>query len=197
MSNIEISDYLQRLGERKKEIGSRIRKERTILNLNQEMFAKIIYVSKRQTIANWEKGRTLPALENFFIMSDVFNCDIAYLFCEQECKRRETTDIHEKTGLSEEAIHVLESKKLMDRFYIETVNKLLTFSDKKDVLTMDIIKSYLFHSVEGEVDIGLSMSITKDGLASAIGLQVLQDLGYLRDITQEEIKNGKYSGTEK
>lgn len=40
-------------------------------------------------------------------MCELFDCEISYLFCEYDCKTRETTDIQKATGLSEKSIQRL------------------------------------------------------------------------------------------
>ena len=95
----------QKIEDRKRKIGERIRIERRSLNLTQDEFKERINISARQTIARWENGKALPTLEDFLIMCELFSCDMGYLLCEHNEKTRAATDIRKETGLSEKAIN--------------------------------------------------------------------------------------------
>lgn len=94
-------------------IGERIKTERNKLNKTQTAFAADLGYSlnstkSRQTIANWEHGKSMPNLDEFFIMCyQLFNCEIGYLACEYDCKNKDTSNISKITGLSENAIATL------------------------------------------------------------------------------------------
>jgi len=92
-----------------KKIGERIRKERIEANLNQGPFAKELGFSSgsRQTVTNWERGERLPDFEIMLKMCKLFDCELGYLLCEQDCKTREATDVQAATGLTESAIRTL------------------------------------------------------------------------------------------
>lgn len=94
----------------KKAIGRRIREERITAGFrSQGDFAERMGYAyeSRQTIANWEKGKSLPCFEDFFKMCDIFDCEYGYLMCEYDCKKRDTADIQKITGLTEDAIEKL------------------------------------------------------------------------------------------
>ena len=91
-----------------KKIGSIIKKERKELGMNQETFAAALNISARQTIAKWENGTVVPQLEDMLNMCNLFGCELGYLLGEHELKTRDASDIHERTGLSSEAIEYLE-----------------------------------------------------------------------------------------
>lgn len=91
-------------------IGKRIRDERQKAGYtSQEKFAEkfSLSVSSRQKIGKWENGKSLPSIDDFLIMCDLFQCQLGYLLCEYDCKTGENTNIHNVTGLSEEAINKL------------------------------------------------------------------------------------------
>lgn len=112
-----------------KAIGKRICKERKEAGLSQGKFAESLHLSQdsRQTIAKWENGKVLPALEYLLSMCDLFNCELGYLLCEYDCKTKTATDIHTKTGLSEEAINVLINLNKLDiNEVLITLSKIVT-----------------------------------------------------------------------
>ena len=53
------------------EIGNQIKQHRATLNLSQEELAEQIYVT-RQTLSNWENGKTYPDVNSLLRLSDVF-----------------------------------------------------------------------------------------------------------------------------
>ena len=53
------------------EIGNQIKQHRAALNLSQEDLAEQIYVT-RQTLSNWENGKTYPDVNSLLRLSDVF-----------------------------------------------------------------------------------------------------------------------------
>ena len=53
------------------EIGNHIKQHRAALNLSQEELAEQIYVT-RQTLSNWENGKTYPDVNSLLRLSDVF-----------------------------------------------------------------------------------------------------------------------------
>lgn len=57
------------------ELAGQIRRRRKELGLSQEELAERIYVS-RQTVSNWETGRTYPDIESLLLMSSLFNATV-------------------------------------------------------------------------------------------------------------------------
>ena len=107
-------------------IGKRIREEREKLSFSKEErekyglpmeqkrkiisqtdFAAIIDVESKDTVSQWERGRT-PPMDKMLLMCDLFNCEIDYLLCAQDYKTKEATDIQEATGLHEYSITCLQ-----------------------------------------------------------------------------------------
>lgn len=64
-----------KIGNSKKEIGLRIKKLRQSKHLSMEELAKIINVSGKGTINNWEKGLSSPKIDNLYKLSQYFNVD--------------------------------------------------------------------------------------------------------------------------
>lgn len=64
-----------KIGNNKKEIGLRIKKLRQNKHLSMEELAKIINVSGKGTINNWEKGLSSPKTDNLYKLSQYFNVD--------------------------------------------------------------------------------------------------------------------------
>lgn len=117
----------------KKAIGKRIKEERIKANFkSQGDFAECMGYAyeSRQTIANWEKGKTMPCFEDFFKMCEIFDCDYGYLMCEYDCKQRNRTDVQAVIGLSENAIKVLES--INKSPYKEALESLSDIIEHKD-----------------------------------------------------------------
>lgn len=60
------------------EIKDLLRINRENNKLTQEQLADKIYVS-RQTVSKWERGESLPDLENIIILSDLYDISIDQL----------------------------------------------------------------------------------------------------------------------
>lgn len=62
-------------------LGSKIKENRTKLNLTQQELASQIHVS-RQTISNWEVERSYPDIESLILLSDMFGLSLDKLLRE-------------------------------------------------------------------------------------------------------------------
>ena len=60
------------------ELQSQIRKYRTQLSLSQDELAEKIFVS-RQSISNWENGKTYPDIRSLLLLSEVFGVSLDQL----------------------------------------------------------------------------------------------------------------------
>lgn len=93
-------------------IGKRIREERKRSKLTQNLLAEKlsdmmiesakdneVYISQN-TISDWEKGKRLPPLYRMVSLSLIFDCDIGYLLCDYDERKRNLADVREQTGLS-------------------------------------------------------------------------------------------------
>lgn len=57
------------------DIGSKVKSARINANLTQEQVADFLNVS-RQTISNWENGKTYPDIVSVVKMSDLYNISL-------------------------------------------------------------------------------------------------------------------------
>lgn len=78
------------------EIGKRIREERTKRDLTQEALANEIFVS-RQTICNWESGKTYPDVQSLLLLSNLFGVSIDSLVKGDEAEMTKEIDQGAKT----------------------------------------------------------------------------------------------------
>lgn len=75
-------------------IGAQIKKFRTGMNLSQEELAERLYVS-RQTISNWENGKSYPDIHSLLLLSTLFQVSLDELvkgdieMMEEEIKETE------------------------------------------------------------------------------------------------------------
>lgn len=106
-------------------IANRIKAERNRLNLSQEYIANYLHYSDRRTVANWEKGKTTPSLEDLLSLCNLFDCEIGYLLCEHDTKQRATTDVSNITGLSNHAVEQIQYWNSTGD-YIQMLNTILT-----------------------------------------------------------------------
>ncbi|HGN7262165.1 TPA: helix-turn-helix domain-containing protein [Staphylococcus aureus] len=56
-------------------LGKQIKENRKKLNLSQEDISKRLFVS-RQTISNWENGRSYPDVQNLLLLGDLFDISL-------------------------------------------------------------------------------------------------------------------------
>ena len=82
-------------------IGSRIRGHRTALNMSQEELAGTCLCS-RQTISNWETGKTLPDVQSLKYLAAAFDTTVDDLLADDgpEIVRRSSADRRELQVLS-------------------------------------------------------------------------------------------------
>lgn len=73
------------------EIGQKLKDKRTALGLTQEALADQMGVS-RQTIANWEKGKTYPDIASVLKLSDLYNVSLDELLKEDAAMRKHTEE---------------------------------------------------------------------------------------------------------
>ena len=96
-------------------IGKRIKNERKLAGYkNQDqLISKLAeegYRISRNTLSGIESGKILNYdYRLLFVLCKLFNCEIGYLVGEYECKTGRNTDIAKVTGLSEEAVNVLQT----------------------------------------------------------------------------------------
>ena len=77
-------------------------------DVNQQEIADFIGV-KRQTIAQWKDGKTVPDIYNFQKLVEFFDVPYEYLLGDTESRIKENVDISNALGLPDEAIETLKN----------------------------------------------------------------------------------------
>ena len=75
-------------------------------DINQQEIADFIGV-KRQTIAQWKDGKTVPDIYNFQKLAEFFEMPYDYLLGDTNSRAKENIDISNALGLTDEAIETL------------------------------------------------------------------------------------------
>ncbi len=93
-----------------------LRKNR--LNISRPEFYDLIFPngnvateSKSRTVKNWESGDCEPDLKTIEKICIVFKCSSDYLLGLDNCTTKDTQFIHDKTGLSEKVIQIIQKMK--------------------------------------------------------------------------------------
>ncbi len=73
------------------EIGQKLKDKRTALDLSQEQLAEQLGVT-RQTVANWEKGKTYPDISSVMKLSDLYGVSLDELLKEDADMKRHVED---------------------------------------------------------------------------------------------------------
>ena len=88
------------------------------LRISRPEFYDLIYPngnvtneSKSRTIKNWESGDCEPDLKTITKICTVLNCSSDYLFGLDSCTTKDIQFIHDRTGLSEKVIQILQKLK--------------------------------------------------------------------------------------
>lgn len=124
-----------------KKIPVRIRQEREISGLTQDLLSEKIGLS-RQTLINYESGKSPVPIDVILKMCEVFGCEAEYLLCASDQRNRVNTDLCEATKLSEKAVeNILDlnrgTKPLIGDLRtenIKTLDKILSNIDLKYLL---------------------------------------------------------------
>lgn len=105
-----------------------LRKHLEAPGITQQLLADYVGV-KRQTVSQWKNGDTIPDIEGLSKIADFFGVNTDYLLgrAENPSNNIDNRAITERTGLSNEAIEILEK---CNNFYkensiIRTINKLI------------------------------------------------------------------------
>jgi len=77
-------------------------------DINQQEIADFIGV-KRQTVAQWKDGKTVPDIYNFQKLVEFFGIPYEYLLGDTNSRAKENIDISNNLGLSDEAIETLKN----------------------------------------------------------------------------------------
>lgn len=76
------------------ELGNQIRKYRSRQNLSQEELADQVYVT-RQTISNWETGKSCPDIHSLLLLSSIFQVSLDQFIKGDLDKMKETINAYE------------------------------------------------------------------------------------------------------
>ena len=79
------------------ELGSEIRKRRQALGLSQDELAERVYAT-RQSVSNWENGRTCPDIESLLRLSQVFSASLDDLVKGDIAEMKKQIDDQEKAA---------------------------------------------------------------------------------------------------
>ena len=130
--------------------GKTLKERRSQLDLTQQEVAKKLYIS-RQTISNWENGKSYPDLDMLIKISDVYHVSIdSLLKGDQELKKSLDTQKLESILLQMEYIPLL----------LNIATAILTFLVPKNIWVV-------FVGLELNL-IGLALSITNERINSYI-----------------------------
>jgi transcriptional regulator with XRE-family HTH domain len=105
---------------------ARIKASREQSGHTLEYVAEYCGVKQYQTVSKWEKGNSVPSLDNLLKLCELFNCELGYLLGEYEGKTRKTTDLHDATGLDLPAVEELQRIHDQNQWFARTaLNELL------------------------------------------------------------------------
>lgn len=97
------------------DIGTKIKNARIAANLTQEFVADSLGVS-RQTISNWENGKTYPDIISVIKMSDLYDISLDLLL-----KEKESSPMKNYLDYLEESTNTVESKKKLSELIVASV----------------------------------------------------------------------------
>lgn len=79
------------------ELGGQIRKRRQALGLSQDELAERVYAT-RQSVSNWENGRTCPDIKSLLLLAEVFSASLDDLVKGDITEMKKQIDEQEKTA---------------------------------------------------------------------------------------------------
>ena len=97
------------------DIGTKIKDARTAAQLTQEQVAEALGIS-RQTVSNWENGRTYPDILSVIKMSDLYAVSLDHLL-----KDRKEEPMSDYTTFLEESTNVVRSKNRLAKIILTAV----------------------------------------------------------------------------
>ena len=127
-----------KMDERLAGLGKRLSDERNKSNLKQGYVMAKLGLSEESTstIRNWEKGRSIPTLDNLCRLADLYKCDVAYLLGESPTRRWQEKEVAEYTGLRVEAVRALHKEagaKNREGYALFALSALIYYLDKDSV----------------------------------------------------------------
>ncbi len=177
-------------------VGKRIKEERKRLpkgERSQEKFSETIGISK-PTLCRIEKGQDSECFFNALLrMCEIFDCEIGYLLCEYDTKKREYTDIIDYTGLSSYAIETLNRYKRLSEypencFALSMINAFISYGDfmaVQDDLTEIYKLKNLYKGKEGKEKYQLEYGKFEHHFENCE-----QEIKYLEFCAFNELQNG-------
>ena len=79
------------------ELGSQIRKRRQAMGLSQDELAARVYAT-RQSVSNWENGRTCPDIKSLLLLAEVFSASLDELVKGDIAEMKKQIDDGEKAA---------------------------------------------------------------------------------------------------
>ncbi len=79
------------------DLGGQIRKRRQALGLSQDELAARVYAT-RQSVSNWENGRTCPDIQSLLLLAEVFSASLDDLVKGDIAEMKKQIDEQEKTA---------------------------------------------------------------------------------------------------
>ena len=188
----------------KHDIARRLRSSREALGLSQSDVAdRLDSVQQKEdgkatnynTIGRWENelNKVMPSLKDMLALCEVFDCELGYLLCEHDTKRREAADIRDATGLSEKSVNQLAwlSYTFVDAY--EIVNLLITHPyfesliDTMDRHALDIAQLQLSNPGFSDRELNKKYEASKNEARQAIS-EALPDNPELASYVQNPVK---------
>lgn len=113
------------------DFGERLKKLRLEKSLGQKELAEMLDVG-RNTVSMWESGLRYPSRERMEKLSDIFNCDVDYLYCKSNVRQKARID---KDGnmlfaISEPEAILVEKYRNADEDTQRMVNRLLAYANE-------------------------------------------------------------------
>lgn len=161
----------------------------------------------RKTIGDWESGRTSPRANALLTLCDIFDCELGYLLEEPgyEDKTRSATDIVRETGLSGEAVHLLQEYRISaSKRESDKVNKYIYTDEFIPALISFMLESEDFNRLvericsqnRKTIEYALKSDVEKEIITEAyknakdqLGSESSTDIFRLREQYQTEVKN--------
>lgn len=139
-------------------VGGRIQNLRHAMGLSRSQLYDLVYEkhdtqagsnsSKEKTVYNWESENTQLNYDTLKSMCRVLKCSSDYLLGFDECIDKTTQFIHQKTGLSQNAIYTLMQLNNLSKYFphsqddkYKVINLIL--SDQKDNNELSSLLEYL------------------------------------------------------
>ena len=85
------------------ELGGQIRKRRQALGLSQEELAERVYAT-RQSVSNWENGRTCPDIKSLLLLAEVFSASLDDLVKGDIAEMKKQIDEEEKAAFRRDSV---------------------------------------------------------------------------------------------